>query len=135
MELSGKRLWWLAGGALVLIGIPTAILWHKVDRIARMERFIAKGQKSEVLTLKSVTASLDKVAEFLGKKGVVLPGRLASIPSAEQLGIVKKTRTIDLDPILGACNGSIIETGSGGYHMVFRYDVSKELWKAHPFYS
>jgi hypothetical protein len=135
MNLTGKRFGVLIGSIFLLATIPTAILWNKVNRVSKMERFIAKGQKAEVLTLKSVASSIDEVIKNLGEKELTLPAKLAKIPFADQLGIVKKIRKIDLDPIFGPCNGSIVETGDGGYHLVFRYDVSKELWKPIPFHT
>ncbi len=64
-----------------------------------------------------------------------MPDRLANVTCAQQLGIVKKVRTIDLDPIFAPYNPSIIENEEGGYHIFFRYDVPKDSWKLHPFYS
>ena len=135
MNLNKKRFFYAVIGVFIFFSVPVVILWKKIDRISKMERFIARRQNSEILNLKSVSASLSQIRLDIDKKRIELPDRLKNIKCAGQLGIVKKVRTIDLDPIFAPYNPSIIENDEGGYHLFFRYDVSKNLWQQFPFYS
>ncbi len=135
MNFTKKKLWFVFGSLFICIALPTVILWRKVDRVAKMERFIAKRQNSEILALTGAAATLKEVTQFLGKSSVVLPKKLMHIPCSERLGVVKKVRTLAIDSIFAPYNGSILENDQGGYHLVFRYDEPKEPWKIFPFYT
>ncbi len=135
MDFTKKKLWLLCGSLFLCIATPTAILWKKVDRVSKMERFIAKRQNSEILALAGAAATLKEVTQFLGKGSVALPKKLENIPCSERLGVVKKVREISIDSVFAPYNGSIIENDEGGYHLVFRYDEPKDPWKVSPFYT
>lgn len=134
MALNKKTVFCIAGLSLLFLA-PTAILWNKVNRVAQNEKFLAKGHNAEMLALKTITNSLHQLMLDFGKNTVILPEKLARISCAQQLGIVKQVRTLSLDTEFPAYNPSIIENTEGGYHLFYRYDKPKELWKPLPFYT
>lgn len=134
MALNKKTAFYIAGLSLLLL-TPTAILWNKVNRIAQNEKFLAKGHNAEIMALKTITSSLHQLMLDFGKNTVILPEKLGRVTCAQQLGIVKQVRTLSLDVEFPAYNPSIIENDEGGYHLFYRYDKPKEVWKPIPFFS
>jgi predicted GH43/DUF377 family glycosyl hydrolase len=134
MSLSKKQVC-LFIGLFLLLGFPSALLWKKMERVSKLERSLSRRQNTDALALVEVGSKLGQVIDFLGETRLILPQKMTHVPCAKSLGIVKKTKVVTIDPIFSPYNGSITENGRGGYHIVFRYDMPKELWKVHPFHT
>lgn len=135
MTLKGKNLWIACLLFLALSGIPTFILWKEVKRIAKMERHVVRRQNTDTRTLGDISFTLNQVISSLGKTSILLPSKLSRVICAQQIGIIKEVRTVEIDPIFAPYNPSIVEKEDGGYHLFFRYDIAKELWHPQVFQS
>lgn len=112
-----------------------SILWHKVDKISKVEKAIAKRQNTEMFALSNISNSLNQIILELGKSAITLPEKLSSVTCSQQMGIVTSVQTIRLPTEFPAYNPSILENGENGYHLFFRYDKPIEAWNSSSFHS
>ncbi len=134
--ISGKaRIWFVALGVAAVSTFSFLVVWNKLNRVSKMQKFIARDQNAEILGLKSVLASFKRGSSGTIESAVPLPTRLARVSCAQKLGIVQHVRTVQLDSEFPKYNPSIIENEEGGYHLFFRHDEPKDIWKTVPFYS
>jgi predicted GH43/DUF377 family glycosyl hydrolase len=111
---------------LVLIGISASSLllyWRldkRVYKIARQSRALY----GEFILAEAEEEERIENASFYEKRPLLSPS-LSKIPYGEDLGIITSVKKVEINGAFAPYNASIVEDGSGGYLMVFRYDIKE----------
>lgn len=119
----------------IIIGGLSAIFFREMEYVTKLGKTIARRQKSEALVMDQVNAALAEFLKTVGKGLILYPQQLNNVICAEQLGVVKEVRKININSVFAPYNASIIEKEGGGYHLFFRFDESRNAWKMPAFYS
>ena len=135
MNLGKYRIWFVALGIALLSMTSFLVVWNKINRVSKRQKFITRDLNAEILGLKSIIASAKHSPSNITVSSKFLPPRLVNLTCSQKLGIVEKVKTIHLDSQFPNYNPSIIEKEEGGYHLFFRHDEPKASWKTVPFYS
>ena len=135
MNLGKYRIWFVALGIALLSMTSFLVVWNKINRVSKRQKFITRDLNAEILGLKSIIASAKHSPPNVTVSTNFLPPRLVNLTCSQKLGIVEKVKTIHLDSQFPNYNPSIIEKEEGGYHLFFRHDEPKATWKTVPFYS
>ncbi len=119
----------------IVIGGLSAIFFREMEYVTKLGKTIARRQKSEALVMDQVNSALAEFMKTVGKGLILYPSQLNNVICAEQLGVVKEVKKINMPSVLAPYNASIIEKEGGGYYLFFRHDESRNAWKMPSFYS
>jgi predicted GH43/DUF377 family glycosyl hydrolase len=111
------------------------IFFRQTHHIAKLEKTIAKRQGADRVMMDQMATTLEQMMKTVGRTLTIFPLELKNVPCAWQMGVVEEVKLIEINSVFAPYNASIVEKDGGGYHLFFRYDEPKDLWKRGSFYS